>query len=296
MRIISQRFFLYTEMVTTGALIHGPASRLLRYDCCEHPIALQLGGSHPADLASCAKLAQAAGYDEVNLNVGCPSDRVQSGRFGACLMLEPGLVAECIAAMCGATELPVTVKCRIGVDDQDAETGLSQFVETVAAAGCGSFIVHARKAWLKGLNPKQNRDVPPLDYDRVWRLKQARPDLNIIINGGIQSLSDVETQLAHCDGVMLGRLAYEDPYALAEIASSLDGRPVPSRLALIQGVYPYWERQVGLGEPVSALFLPVFNLWKGVAGGKQIRKLLNDSAAADALPPFAAFESLSLPD
>ena len=206
-RILTRRTLLYTEMVTTGALIHGPRERLLAFSPGEHPVALQLGGSDPADLARCAVMAEVRGYDEVNLNCGCPSDRVQNGRFGACLMAEPQLVADCIAAMKQAVRIPVTVKCRIGIDEQDPEASLRAFIDTVAAAGPEVFIVHARKAWLKGLSPKENRDVPPLDYDLVRRVKAERPHLTIVLNGGVKTLDEAKAHLAWADGVMMGRAA-----------------------------------------------------------------------------------------
>src|SRR3979409_1610683 len=213
-RLMTRRARLYTEMLTTGAIIHGDRRRLLGFDACEHPVALQLGGSDPRDLATAAKIGEAFGYDEVNLNVGCPSDRVQDGRFGACLMAEPALVADCVDAMKRAVDIPVTVKCRIGIDDQDPEVALDALARGVVAAGADALIVHARKPWLNGLSPKENRDVPPLDYDRVCRLKASMPDVPIIINGGIASLSEAKQHLNFVDGVMLGRAAYQEPWRL----------------------------------------------------------------------------------
>ncbi|MDJ0969872.1 MAG: tRNA dihydrouridine(20/20a) synthase DusA, partial [Kiloniellales bacterium] len=223
LRLISRRTLLYTEMVPTGAVLHGDRARFLGFDPAERPLALQLGGAEPEDLAACARLAEAEGYDEVNLNVGCPSDRVQHARFGACLMAEPALVARCIAAMQDAVGIPVTVKSRIGIDDQDDYVDLLRFVDSVASVGCRSFTVHARKAWLEGLSPKQNREIPPLNYERVYRLKAERPDLEIVINGGIRSLDEAEAHLARVDGVMIGRAAYQDPYLLAEADRRLFG-------------------------------------------------------------------------
>ena len=217
LRLISRRAFLYTEMVTADAVLYGNRERVLGFSPEEHPVGLQLGGSDAGKLAEAARIGADYGYDEINLNIGCPSDRVQSGRFGACLMAEPDLVAECVAAMGEASALPVTVKCRIGIDDQDAEESLDRFIDHVAEAGCRTFIVHARKAWLKGLSPKENRDVPPLDYERVLRLKQRRPDLEIVLNGGIESFASAQSHLPQVDGVMLGRAAYADPYLLAEV-------------------------------------------------------------------------------
>ena len=217
LRLISRRTFLYTEMVTAEAVLHGNRERVLGFSPEEHPVGLQLGGSDPRRLAEAARIGAAYGYDEINLNIGCPSDRVQSGRFGACLMAEPDLVAACVAAMGEAVDVPITVKCRIGIDDQDAEESLDRFIELVSQAGCRTFIVHARKAWLKGLSPKENRDVPALDYGRVGRLKARRPDLEIVLNGGIESFSEARKQLPNVDGVMLGRAAYADPYLLAAV-------------------------------------------------------------------------------
>src|SRR6201995_2976244 len=222
-RQLSRRALLYTEMLTTGAVLHGERERLLAFDAGEHPVALQLGGSEPADLAAAARIGEAEGYGEINLTVGCPSDRVQSGRFGACLMREPELVAECMAAIASSVKVPATVKCRIGVDDQDPEESLFGLVDRCAEAGVRRFVVHARKAWLKGLSPKANRDVPPLDYPLVWRLKRERPDLVIVINGGIADLDEAETHLAHVDGVMLGRAAYHTPAILGEVDARLFG-------------------------------------------------------------------------
>ncbi|MBN9001817.1 MAG: tRNA dihydrouridine(20/20a) synthase DusA, partial [Rhizobiales bacterium] len=220
-RILTRRARLYTEMVTTGAVIHGDRVRLLGFDASEHPVALQLGGSNPADLAAAATIGEDFGYDEINLNVGCPSDRVKEGRFGACLMAEPDLVADGVAAMKRAVRIPVTVKCRIGIDDQDPETALDRLAQAVVAAGADMLIVHARKAWLNGLSPKENRDIPPLDYDRVYRLKAAMPDVPIVINGGIGSIEDAKRHLDHVDGVMLGRAAYQEPWRLLAVDSDI---------------------------------------------------------------------------
>ncbi len=235
LRLISRSAFLYTEMVTADAVLYGNRERVLGFSAEEHPVGLQLGGSDPVKLAKAARIGADYGYDEINLNIGCPSDRVQSGRFGACLMAEPDLVAKSVAAMGEASGLPVTVKCRIGIDDQDAEASLDRFIDRVAKAGCRSFVVHARKAWLKGLSPKENRDVPPLDYGRVYRLKQRRPDLEIVLNGGIESLARAELHLPQVDGVMLGRAAYADPYLLAEVDGALfgwnDGAAIAARRA-----------------------------------------------------------------
>src|SRR5215203_3702947 len=246
-RVLSRRARLYTEMVTTGAVIHGPRERLLGFSEPEHPVAVQLGGSDPADLAEAARICADFGYDEINLNVGCPSDRVQNGRFGACLMQEPVLVGECVAAMKAAVSLPVTVKCRIGVDDQDTEEALNRLTDCVVKAGCDELTVHARKAWLQGLSPKENRDIPPLDYDRVHRLKAAFPELPIAINGGIASIAEVETHLRHVDGVMMGRAAYQNPILLTEVdARFFDGAPVDLDAAI--DIYAeHVERQLHQG-------------------------------------------------
>ncbi|MCG8672936.1 MAG: tRNA dihydrouridine(20/20a) synthase DusA, partial [Pseudomonadales bacterium] len=218
-RLLTQHAVLYTEMVTTGAIIHGEKDRFLKFNASEHPVAIQLGGSDPKDLATCAKISEDYGYDEVNLNVGCPSDRVQSGRFGACLMADPNLVADCTHSMLEACNIPVTVKCRIGIDDQDEYEDLQRFVEAVKASGVNTFIVHARKAWLSGLSPKENRDIPPLNYERVYQLKREFPDLEIIINGGIQTLEACQEHLNYVDGVMMGREAYQNPFILAQVDS-----------------------------------------------------------------------------
>src|SRR5580658_549510 len=216
-RLLTRRALLYTEMLTTGAVLHGDRARLLRYDAAEHPLALQLGGSDPQVLAACARIGTDLGFDEINLNAGCPSDRVQDGRFGACLMAEPVLVGEGVAAMKAAVAIPITVKCRIGVDDQDPEQALEIFAQTVERAGTDALIVHARKAWLKGLSPKENREIPPLDYDRVYRLKAAHPQLPVILNGGIASVEEVFAHLEHVDGVMMGRAAYQEPWRLLAV-------------------------------------------------------------------------------
>src|SRR5580698_3959350 len=226
-RLLTCRALLYTEMLTTGAVLHGDRARLLRFDAAEHPLALQLGGSEPRALAACARIGAELGFDEINLNAGCPSDRVQDGRFGACLMAEPALVGDCVAAMKAAVGIPVTVKCRIGIDDQDAEASLDAFTRTVVAAGADALIVHARKAWLDGLSPRENRDIPPLDYDRVYRLKRANPTLDIALNGGIGSLTDAAAHLAQVDGVMMGRAAYQEPWRLLNVDCELFGEPAP---------------------------------------------------------------------
>lgn len=280
LRLISKRTFLYTEMVTADAVLYGARERVLGFDPAEHPLALQLGGSDPKKLAAAARVGADYGYDEINLNVGCPSDRVQSGRFGACLMAEPDLVGECVAAMGGSSRLPVTVKCRIGIDDQDAEESLDRFIDEVSRAGCTTFIVHARKGWLQGLSPKQNRDVPPLDYARVYRLKQRRPELEIIINGGIESFAAAKAQLAQVDGVMLGRAAYADPYLLAEVDGVLFGeeRVVPSRLDVLDAFRPYVEEQLARGSRLNQLTRHILGLFHGQPRARAFRRHLAENA------------------
>lgn len=280
LRLISRRAWLYTEMVTTGALIHGDRDRFLRFDPLEHPVALQLGGSDPAELAACAAMAAERGYDEVNLNVGCPSDRVQSGRFGACLMAEPALVADCVAAMRAAAPVPVTVKCRIGIDGQDPETALPRFVETVAAAGCRTFIVHARKAWLSGLSPKQNRDVPPLDYPLVHALKAAHPELEIVINGGFDDIPAAAAQLAHVDGVMVGREAYRNPYCLSAVDRLFygDDRPPRSRGEVLADFLPHLAGWMREGVPLKHVSRHLVGLYQGLPGARAWRRAIAEQA------------------
>ena len=279
-RILTRRTLLYTEMVTTGALIHGPRERLLAFSPGEHPVALQLGGSDPADLARCAVMAEERGYDEVNLNCGCPSDRVQNGRFGACLMAEPELVADCVAAMKAKVRIPVTVKCRIGIDEQDPEASLRRFVDTVAAAGPEVFVVHARKAWLKGLSPKENRDVPPLDYDLVRRVKAERPHLTIVLNGGVKTLDEAKAHLAWADGVMMGRAAYEHPFLLARVDSALFGAadPVASAEEAVAAFLPYVERELAQGAPLIAMTRHILGVFAGRAGARLFRRHLSEQA------------------
>ncbi|MEO7425350.1 MAG: tRNA dihydrouridine(20/20a) synthase DusA [Fibrobacteria bacterium] len=280
LRLMSRHTCLYTEMVTTGAILHGKAERLLAYDPAEHPIALQLGGSDPADLAACAKVGERFGYDEINLNVGCPSDRVQEGKFGACLMAEPELVARCVQAMREAVYLPVTVKSRIGIDDKDSYEELVHFIGTVAAAGCDTFIVHARKAWLHGLSPKENRTKPPLRYDVVARLKADFPGLKFILNGGITSLEQAEAHVREFDGVMLGRAAYENPYLLAEVDQRFFGEAaeIPSRAAVLEGFKPYVEAELRRGHRLSSMTRHILGLFQGVRGGRVWRRYLSENA------------------
>ena len=280
LRLISARALLYTEMVTTGAVIHGDREHLLGFDATEHPVAVQLGGSEPAALAEAAHIAQDYGYDEVNLNVGCPSDRVQSGRFGACLMREPALVAECVAAMRKAVSVPVTVKCRIGVDEQDPDVALPDLARRVADAGCETLIVHARKAWLDGLSPKENRDVPPLEYHRAYALKAAMPDMEIIINGGILTLDEADAHLAHVDGVMLGRAAYQTPYVLAEADRRFFGAKtsVPTRHEVLERFLPYVEDQLARGAHLHAMSRHVLGLFQGMPGARAYRRHISENA------------------
>jgi tRNA-dihydrouridine synthase A len=279
-RGLTRHALLYTEMVTADAVIHGKREMLLGISPEEHPVALQLGGSDPAKLAKAAVIGAGFGYDEVNLNVGCPSDRVQEGCFGACLMAEPALVANCVAAMREAVGIPVTVKCRIGIDDQDAEADFQRFVDVVAAAGCTTFIVHARKAWLSGLSPKENREIPPLDYGRVYRLKRARPHLEIVINGGITSLEACEAHLAHVDGVMLGRLAYQEPYVLAGVDGRFFGadRPPIGRAEALERLVPYIERHLAQGGRLSNVTRHVLGLYHGRPRGRLFRRALGEGA------------------
>lgn len=277
-RHITRHTWLYTEMVTTGALLHGNRDRFLRFDPCEQPIALQLGGSDPVALARCAKLAEQWGYDEVNLNVGCPSERVQEGSFGACLMAEPQLVADCVKAMRDGVAIPVTVKHRIGIDKVEEYDYLRNFVDVVAAAGCQTFIVHARNAILKGLSPKQNREIPPLKYDYVYRLKQERPELEIIINGGITTLAQTDEHLRHVDGVMIGREAYHNPYLLVDADRRYynDDHPQPSRAEIIEALMPFVEQEVKDGVPLKIITRHILGLFQGMRGARYWRRQLSD--------------------
>ncbi len=280
-RLLSHHALLYTEMVTTGALLHGEADRFLRFNPAEHPLALQLGGSNPADLARCAKMAQDYGYDEVNLNVGCPSDRVQNGRFGACLMLAPTIVAECVAAMQQAVSIPVTVKSRIGVDERDSYEELHEFIQLVAAAGCQTFIVHARKAWLSGLSPKENREIPPLRYDIVYQLKQDFPHLEIILNGGLTELDSIETVLNQVDGVMLGREIYHNPYLLATVDQRFFAQPqaIKTRAEIITALIPYIQTQRSQGVRLHSISRHILGLFHGEKGARGWRRYLSENAA-----------------
>lgn len=280
-RLLTKRARLYTEMIVAEAIVHGDAARHLAFDESEHPVALQLGGSDPALLAKAAKAGAGFGYDEINLNVGCPSDRVQSGAFGACLMKSPGLVADCVSAMRAAVDIPVTVKCRLGVDDQDPEESLFGFVDAVAAAGCRTFIVHARKAWLEGLSPKENRDIPPLDYDIVRRLKHKRPDLSVVLNGGLESLDMAERELAGLDGAMLGRAAYGEPYILADVDRRFfgDDRAPLSREEAARAMIPYVRRLAGEGGKPHHATRHMLGLFHGAPGARAWRRALSEEGA-----------------
>ncbi len=280
LRLISQHAFLFTEMVTTGAITRGDRDRFLKFNEAEHPLSLQLGGSDPEDLATCARIAQEYGYDEVNLNVGCPSDRVQSGAFGACLMAEPKTVADCVDAMQAAVDIPVSVKHRIGIDDRDSWDELCEFVEVVAAAGCKVFIVHARKAWLKGLNPKENREIPPLQYDTVYKLKQTYPHLEFVINGGFKTLEESLQALKYVDGVMLGREVYHNPYILAEVDQFFYGdyHPVLTRKQVLEKLLPYVEQELVLGTRLHTITRHILGLFQGQPGAKAWRRHLSENA------------------
>ena len=280
-RCLTKSALLYTEMVTAEAVLHGDCARLLGFDASEHPLALQLGGSDPGRLAQATRIAADFGYDEVNLNVGCPSDRVQSGRFGACLMREPALVAECVAAMRAAVKIPITVKCRIGVDYQDPEAALRALIDGCAAAGVTVFAVHARKAWLEGLSPKENRDVPPLDYDLVYRVKRERLDLIILVNGGIETLEQADAHLGHVDGVMLGRAAYQNPALLAQVdARYFGGAPRDVEVA-VEDYCLYVERRLSQGARLHGLIKPMLGLYNGQPGARLFRRHLSENAARD---------------
>ena len=280
LRLITENTLLYTEMVTTHALLHGDRDRFLRFDSSEHPVALQLGGSDPHALADCARLGMDYGYDEINLNVGCPSDRVQSGRFGACLMAEPELVAECVAVMQNAVTLPVTVKCRTGIDERDSFEELAGFIRVVSDAGCDSFNIHARKAFLQGLSPKENRTVPPLNHDYVYRIKQQFPDLEIIINGGIGDLDSAEAHLRHVDGVMLGRVAYHEPYLLAGVDSRFYGstQQTPRREDIVHMMLTYIEKELVQGTLLKHITRHMLGLFAGQPGARHWRRYLSDNA------------------
>jgi tRNA-dihydrouridine synthase A len=289
-RHLTRRALLYTEMLTTGAVIHGDRQRLLGFDRCEHPVALQLGGSDPRELAEAARIGEAFGYDEINLNVGCPSDRVKDGRFGACLMAEPDLVARCVDAMKRTVAIPVTVKCRIGIDEQDPEVALDALAHAVVASGCDALIVHARKAWLDGLSPKENRDVPPLDYDRVYRLKRAMPGVTVIINGGIRGIEDAKAHLEHVDGVMLGRAAYQEPWRLLSVDREIFGEAAPHATMqdALEVMMPYIEQQLARGTRLHAITRHFVGAFHAVPGARAFRRHL----AEQGVKPGAGLEVL----
>jgi len=295
-RLLTRRALIYTEMITTGAVLHGARARLLAHDPAEHPVALQLGGCDPRQLAECARIAEEFGYDEVNLNVGCPSDRVQVGRFGACLMAEPALVGDCVAAMTGAVKLPVTVKCRLGIDDQDPEEALEAFACAVEQAGVAALIVHARKAWLDGLSPRQNRDIPPLDYARVYRLRAAHPGLAIVLNGGIADIDQALEHLGRLDGVMMGRAAYQDPWRLLAVDPMLFGEPAlfASPKAAAEALIPYIERELARGTRLNAVTRHVLGLFRGVPGARAFRRHLATEASIPAAGVAAFRAALAL--
>ncbi len=295
LRLIARRALLYTEMIPTGAILHGPRTRVLRFDPAEHPVALQLGGADPDELARAAEFGATWGYDEINLNVGCPSDRVQSARFGACLMAEPALVAECVRAMRQAVGVPVTVKTRIGIDAQDSYDFLRRFVETVAQAGCGTVIVHARKAWLSGLSPKENREIPPLRYGLVHRLKLDFPELEVILNGGIRTLEQARAELARVDGLMLGREAYQNPYPLAAWERALYGTadPLPERAQIIEHLLPYVEQELAAGTPLRAISRHILGLFNGLPGARAWRRHLSEAAHREGAGPEVLIEALA---
>ena len=284
-RLLTRNALLYTEMLTTGAIIHGDRERLLQFNDAEHPVAIQLGGSDPRALAECAKIAEDVGYGEVNLNVGCPSDRVQEGRFGACLMAEPNLVGDGVAAMKAAVRIPVTVKCRIGIDEQDPETALEELTRAVKAARVDALIVHARKAWLAGLSPKENRDVPPLDYDRVYRLKAAHPDLPVVLNGGVGTVEQAAAHVGRVDGVMMGRAAYQEPWRLLSVDPLLFGEDAsfPSQRAAVESFIPYVEAELARGTRLHSITRHMLGLFQGMPGARAYRRHI----ATEAVKPGA---------
>ncbi len=297
-RQLTRHALLYTEMVTAPAILHGDRARLLGMNEIDHPVALQLGGSDPSALGEAAAIGEMFGYDEINLNVGCPSDRVQEGRFGACLMAEPELVSACVAAMQRQVKVPVTVKCRIGIDEQDSERDLQRFIDIVADAGIRTFIVHARKAWLQGLSPKQNREVPPLDYARVYRLKAAHPELTIVLNGGIENLDAAAMHLEHVDGVMLGRAAYQTPYILAEVDRRFfeAGAKVPTRAEAIEGLIPHIERHLAAGGRLNNVVRHVLGLYHGEPRARVFRRHLSENAPRDGARLATLIEAVSIAD
>lgn len=294
-RLMSKQALLYTEMVTTGAILHGNQQRFLQFNPEEHPVAFQLGGSDPKDLSASAKIVEQYGYDEINLNVGCPSDRVQNGLFGACLMAKPELVADCVAAMQAVVSLPVTVKSRIGIDDKDSYDELVHFIRTVAEAGCKTFIVHARKAWLQGLSPKENREIPPLRYDVVYRLKQEFPELEIILNGGITTLTQAKEHLEQIDGVMLGREIYHNPFILTQVDQTLFGQPqaLTTRQEVVRSLVPYIQQQVQQGVRLNSITRHILGLFHGVDGARRWRRHLSERAYKPGADENVVLEALS---
>ncbi len=294
-RLLTRRALLYTEMISTGAVLHGDRARLLGFDPAEHPLAVQLGGSGPRTLAQAARICAELGYDEINLNVGCPSSRVQDARFGACLMAEPQLVADCVAAMKASVAVPVTVKCRIGVDDQDPEAALDAFAAAVASAGVDALIVHARKAWLDGLSPKANREIPPLDYSRVYRLKAARPRLEIVVNGGIADVGAAVRHLDFVDGAMMGRAAYREPWRLLVVDPELFGEPANvSPRAALEALVPYVERELARGARLHAITRHVLGLFRSVPGAGAFRRHLASNAIKPGAGPKILIEALAM--
>jgi tRNA-dihydrouridine synthase A len=295
LRLIAREVRLYTEMIPTGAILLGNTDRFLRFDPAEHPVALQLGGANPDALARCAAIGQQYGYDEINLNVGCPSGRVQNARFGACLMAEPDLVARCVAAMAGAVDLPVTVKTRIGIDDQDSYEFLTRLVEAVAAAGCATLILHARKALLRSLNPKQNREIPPLRYDVVRRIKRDFPGLQVVVNGGIRTLEQARARLAEVDGVMIGREAYQNPYCLALWQRELLGttEPIPGREEVLAKLVVYVEQELREGTPLKAITRHLMGLFNGLPGARAWRRHLSEATHRPGAGPEVILAALA---
>jgi tRNA-dihydrouridine synthase A len=289
-RVLTRRALLYTEMITTGAVLRGDRARLLAFDPAEHPVAVQLGGSDPRALAESAAICADMGYDEINLNVGCPSDRVREGRFGACLMAEPALVGDCVAAMKAAVRIPVTVKCRIGIDEQDPEESLDTLTRAVVVAGVDALVVHARKAWLDGLSPRENRDIPPLDYERVYRLKRAYPDLDVSLNGGIATVEQAGAHLAHVDGVMMGRAAYQEPWRLLGVDPLIYGAPAPVSSAkdAIEAFLPHVERELARGTRLHSMTRHILGLFHGVPGARAFRRHI----ATEAVKPGAGIAVL----
>ncbi len=297
LRLISPHARLYTEMVTTGAILFGDRERLLTYNPEEHPVALQLGGCEPDDLQRCTVIGEQYGYDEVNLNVGCPSNRVQNGRFGACLMAEPERVADCVAAMQSAVTIPVTVKSRIGIDDLDSYDHLCRFIDTIAQKGCRTFIIHARKAWLKGLNPRQNREIPPLRYDVAHRIKKDFPHLEIVINGGLVDCSDTLEQLSHLDGVMIGRAAYQNPWLLAQLEYHLFNQPLPNRSRIVENYLLYVQAQFAQGVHLQTMTRHILGLFSGLPGARAWRRTISENAhRPDATPDILRTALNNMPE